>query len=398
MNNSQEPFPKPIRVLFVTTIFDSIDHGPALYAQHIWRHFQNSQDIDLHMLVLNSSIVHPKIYSVVPEAGQSGARVYEAIEARANKILDVLGEHTIVHVNIAHIVSKDFCRRHRCIVQVNDTEVCQWSPKSIFDRSIGLRRFFALGWRRWREKQVVCNAHAVIANSQYTKKMITKCYRLASDRVSTIYKSIELDSFNTVVASAISDRSSTEPRLVFVGSNWHRKGLDLLLAAMKFVNKAVPARLFVYGKPDANTDRYFKQMARDFEIGDRVVFCGPVTRQDLPTVLSQARLFVLPSREEALGVAAIEALAAGVRVVGSDVGGLPEIVSDEICGTLVEPGNVNALAEAILGALIRVDGVNDREHRRSQVQKFDSEEMLLKIERLYHGTSKNITVAQLGAK
>lgn len=74
---------------------------------------------------------------------------------------------------------------------------------------------------------------------------------------------------------------------------------------------------------------------------------GP--REDVPALLRGCRVFVMPSRTEGLGMAAVEALQAGVPVVASDVGGLPEVVGD--AGILVPPGDAPALAAAIRRAL-----------------------------------------------
>jgi hypothetical protein len=58
--------------------------------------------------------------------------------------------------------------------------------------------------------------------------------------------------------------------------------------------------------------------------------------------------FLLPSRVEALGVVALEAMACGCEVIGSNVGGIPEMIPDESVGTLVAPGDSAALAQAML--------------------------------------------------
>ena len=72
-------------------------------------------------------------------------------------------------------------------------------------------------------------------------------------------------------------------------------------------------------------------------------------REDIPALLRGCRVFVMPSRTEGLGMAAVEALQAGVPVVASAVGGLPEVVGD--AGILVPPGDPAALAAAIRRAL-----------------------------------------------
>ena len=78
---------------------------------------------------------------------------------------------------------------------------------------------------------------------------------------------------------------------------------------------------------------------------DRVELLGE--RDDVRDVLSHADLFVLSSRSEAMPMSILEAMAAGLPVVASNVGGVPEVVVDDQTGLLVPPGNAAALASAI---------------------------------------------------
>jgi glycosyltransferase involved in cell wall biosynthesis len=80
-------------------------------------------------------------------------------------------------------------------------------------------------------------------------------------------------------------------------------------------------------------------------LGDRVVFLGPL--DDVAGLLAAADVAVMPSLHEGLGVAALEAMAAGVPVVASRVGGLPELVGADAAGVLVPPGDAAALAAAL---------------------------------------------------
>jgi glycosyltransferase involved in cell wall biosynthesis len=80
-------------------------------------------------------------------------------------------------------------------------------------------------------------------------------------------------------------------------------------------------------------------------LGGTVVWTG--SRDDVPDLLPALDVFVLSSRHEGLSIALIEALAAGVPCVATDVGGIPEVVEDEVQGILVPPGQPRALAAAI---------------------------------------------------
>jgi glycosyltransferase involved in cell wall biosynthesis len=123
------------------------------------------------------------------------------------------------------------------------------------------------------------------------------------------------------------------------------KGLDYLIEAAKTVAEALPeARFLVVGDGPQREDLLGR--VRHLELGERCIFAG--LRSDVPQILPAFDLFVLPSLSEALGIVAIEALASGVPVVASRVGGVPEVVIHGKTGLLVPPGDAAQLAQAIL--------------------------------------------------
>jgi glycosyltransferase involved in cell wall biosynthesis len=109
------------------------------------------------------------------------------------------------------------------------------------------------------------------------------------------------------------------------------------------VRRHLPVRLVLVG--DGPERAHVAQRARDLGLSRHVCFLGQ--RADFAAYLCHADAFLLPSESESFGVAALEALSAGVPVFGYRVGGLPEVVSDDV-GCLVEPFDVEALARAVL--------------------------------------------------
>jgi glycosyltransferase involved in cell wall biosynthesis len=91
-------------------------------------------------------------------------------------------------------------------------------------------------------------------------------------------------------------------------------------------------------------------MAHGLGLGQRFMFVGE--RSDLGQVYPSFDIFVLPSLTEAMPMALLEAMAAGLPVVATTVGAVPEIIGNSNAGALVEPGNSDALAEGIRGFLL----------------------------------------------
>ena len=134
------------------------------------------------------------------------------------------------------------------------------------------------------------------------------------------------------------------PRALFVGVLERYKAFDVLAAAWRRVASSVPgAVLHVVGQgalaPVA--ERLLE------ELPGRVEWSPSLSAEDVAAALDSATLLVLPSRSEGMGRVVIEAGCRGRAVVGSRVGGIPDVVADGETGVLVPPGGAGALAEAL---------------------------------------------------
>src|SRR5437763_291119 len=131
---------------------------------------------------------------------------------------------------------------------------------------------------------------------------------------------------------------------LFLGHLEAAKGIYDLLDALAGVRSAVPdVRLACAGDGDRiGVARY----AENLGIAEAVKFTGWVGPSGKRALLEHAAVFALPSYEEALPVSLIEAMSAGVPVVATPVGGIPEVVADNTSGFLVAPGDKGALERA----------------------------------------------------
>jgi glycosyltransferase involved in cell wall biosynthesis len=144
------------------------------------------------------------------------------------------------------------------------------------------------------------------------------------------------------------DAAPRVSRLVTVANLRHEKAHDVLLDAIARLAPRHPAlRLEVAG--DGPRREALERQARTLGIESRVAFLGH--REDIPELLARAHAFVLPSRSEAFPNGAIEAMAAGLPVVASAVGGLLDLIENGCTGVLTPPGDPAALANAIDGLI-----------------------------------------------
>jgi len=242
---------------------------------------------------------------------------------------------------------------------------------------------------------VVCFAERLLA--RLTDRIVTLTDRGAEEHVrfhvagtekfTTIHSGIDLAYFRSVQVDPTVKRKGLGlppegPIVGTVGRLVPIKGLEWLLKAAPRVLAEFPQACFVIiGEGPLLGE--LKELTTELGISPHVVFLG--TRHDVPECLAALDLFVLPSLNEGMGRALVEAMAVGCPVVATRVGGIPDVVADGTTGLLVPPRDDRALAEAILTFL------RDRSRRAAYGEaarrhvdgRFDVETMVHSIERLY---------------
>ena len=140
--------------------------------------------------------------------------------------------------------------------------------------------------------------------------------------------------------------SPNEKIIVCVSRLIPRKRVDSVIRATDHLAQEVPElRLIAIG--DGSQRQELEELITELDIQHRVELKGWLPQHEIPDYLSLADVFVSPPDFEGLGIVFIEALACGVPVIGSSVGGIPDIIEDGKNGILVPPGDVDKLAQAI---------------------------------------------------
>ncbi|MBV7259625.1 glycosyltransferase [Erythrobacter crassostreae] len=142
------------------------------------------------------------------------------------------------------------------------------------------------------------------------------------------------------------DLPDNVPMLACVGALTGRKGQDHAIAALPAIEGA---RLVLVGKGE--DEAKCRAIARETGVADRVHFTGSIDHDLLPLILSAADVMVLPTENEGLANAWVEALACGTPVVTTDVGGARELIVNETAGRLLSERTPEAVAEAVNAVL-----------------------------------------------
>ncbi len=238
--------------------------------------------------------------------------------------------------------------------------------------------------KRWLSRLTArfTTTHLVTVSNQIRQRFIT-AWQVKEERISTIYNAVQMQPFLAIPAPMATAAYTTLPlTITTIGRLEAQKGQHLLLAAAQQVlaQFANVRFLFVGQGP---LDEQLQAQAAQLGIADRVEFAG--LRRDIPSILAQSDIFVLPSLWEGLPLAAIEAMAAARPVVLTDVGGNRELITHEQEGLLIPPNDSTALTAALLALLQSPEkrkklGEQARAHAR---QHFHIEIITRQYEALY---------------
>lgn len=135
--------------------------------------------------------------------------------------------------------------------------------------------------------------------------------------------------------------------IVYAGVLIPRKGLHHLLNAFAALDHPRARLHLIGGAENATYAKSLRRLAAELGIEGRVRFAGAVSQRELARHFAAARVMVLPSLSEGLGRVVVEAMLLGTPVIGSRVGGIPDLIADGVNGYLVEPGNEDELTAAL---------------------------------------------------
>jgi glycosyltransferase involved in cell wall biosynthesis len=240
-------------------------------------------------------------------------------------------------------------------------------------------RFFRRVFPCWGKK--------VIAISESVKEHLLKDFKVAETDIRLVHNGIDLEAFHppeAKVRASLQAKFSVEnhPAIGIIARLSSVKGHIYLIEAMKYVVEQVPeVRLLIAGEGSMQDE--LVRLTQKLGLKQNISFIPNVL--DTAELLFALDIFVMPSLQEGLGLSLMEAMAIGLAVVGSGVGGIKNLIQHGYSGLLVEPADPKALADSLIELLkspaqARRLGENAREYIR---KNFSQEKMVEKTEEVY---------------
>ncbi len=289
-------------------------------------------------------------------------------EKKLGQISHEYGEPDIVHCHDWLAVTSGVASKHLLrkplVMTFHSTEAARSEGSSSLESSL----VSGLEW--WGSYE----ASRIITVSSWMKDHVAGTFRLPPEKVDVIPNGVDYSKFQSRSDGTGNGEKLTPdppgPYVTAVGRMTSQKGFDNLMRAFPMVLRAVPtARLLMVG--DGYMKGELQELARREGIAERVSFSGFISDEKLVGALRSSSVVVVPSRFEPFGIIALEAMAAGVPVAVSKVGGLAEIVDNDVDGLEFEPENLRAMADAVVRVLTE-PGLAGRlvERSREKVKKY----------------------------
>lgn len=335
-----------MRILLCSSTYLQMTHGPAKFTRLVLHSAKDFENIEIKLLTRDIDAVHgsniyqikgwyPRYLGVFWEYFDN-IKHYRAIK----RISREWKPDTIIFVDavlgyLTSLILKDY---FVIIGLVNDYEYAlnTWSNRSYS------KDWFVKWKSRFLERKAARNMHCVIANSKFLQDVLVQQYCLDVKKVKILYKGIDFTNFEFKQNRQID--LTSEIKVLFVKSDFKRGGLYQLICALSALD-CYKFKLYICGPDQSDQEDILKDLPMTNNL--RLVFEGKASQPRIKKLLSTCDVFCVPALREALGVANIEALAAGIPVVSTNSGGIPEVLDQGLGGWLCPPGDIEKLSETI---------------------------------------------------
>ncbi len=233
------------------------------------------------------------------------------------------------------------------------------------------------------QKLYLKRSPTIITVSNWIKKMLEHNYGIKD--LNMVHNGIDHELFSPKKKrNTVEGLDANKPTVLFSGRFIALKGINVFAKAMRLVISETKDVHFAFAGPEANR-KWVRMFENEGIPSDCYSFLGYIPHMEMPEIYSNSSIFVLPSLTESFPFSILEAMSSGTAVIASNVGGVPEMIDDQVDGMLVQPGNPQILAEKILFLLDNESEIKkiSRKARERILREFTSEIMSNKTEKIY---------------
>lgn len=315
--------------------------GVYTHVKNIALRTSRFHNIEVHIIVLSEKECTEKLFGSTVHFIKGGtfiaANYFYNPTLIKNKILEI--DPDIIHVhqafNYHSIAVCALTRKYPLIVTIH-----QGMADEIKHRlSPSLRRYIKLKINPYLEKRLLKRASQIIVLSPHVKGYFSDF----QSKMTVIPNGVDFEEIqNSGQKSDIAHHS-----IFFAGRLEKVKGVDLLIMAIPQIKRLIPD-VMVYIAGSGSEEKKLKNIVKEMNLRENVRFLGFISGDEKWSYYKSADIFVLPSLSEMAPVCLPEAMACGIPVVASNVGGIPYVVENGKTGLLFERGSIDDLAEKII--------------------------------------------------
>ena len=228
-------------------------------------------------------------------------------------------------------------------------------------------------------------AHKIVTVSEYVRNYLIS-EGISPSKITAVHTCVDINKFDP---ENVKDGLRKElgvvaatPIIGTVSILRRKKGHHILLDAIPEILKEIPEAVFVFAGNGPQEENILNKI-KALDLEGKIFMLG--LRHDIPDILKSIDLFVLPTLQEALGTSFIEAMAMETPVIGTDVGGVGEVIKDGVNGYMIKPNDSSDLAKTIIKVL-KADQrgkMMGMEGRRMVLKNFSAERMCEQMFALY---------------
>lgn len=241
---------------------------------------------------------------------------------------------------------------------------------------------FAKRWPK-RVRRLLNSAAAVTCPSPF---LLEKLRTVRNDLV-LLPNPLEMNSFHFV------HRENPKPNLIWLRTFHDVYNPELAPKVIAILQKIFPEVRLKMGGPvkDESSFLRMKKIAREMDVEGRIEICGAISRENISTFLNQGDIFLNTTYFDNTPVSLMEAMACGLCIVSTDVGGIPYLLKSEHDALLVPCNDAASMSSAVI-RLLKEPGLSSKisKNARTNAENFDWSKILPQWESLFHNFDKNV--------